>query len=107
MKKHVAQRGLLVVIEPHTFSWRDRNKLEWYDDVFTGCGRVFILSRRTQRAGEREQAGLDEIMERLHAADVNAMPIHSCDEGLAEIGAELTQGRRCAVFDVGRCRWLD
>jgi UDP-N-acetylmuramate: L-alanyl-gamma-D-glutamyl-meso-diaminopimelate ligase len=28
-------------------------------------------------------------MERVYAAGVNAMPIHSCDEGLAKIGAEL------------------
>ena len=89
MKNHFAQRRLLVVFEPHTFSWRNRNKLEWYDDVFSGCDRVFIFEPATQGAGAHEQASLGEIMDRVNAAGVDAMPIHSCEEGLAKIGAEL------------------
>jgi len=89
MKQHFAQRRLLVVFEPHTFSWRNRSKLDWYDDVFSGCDRVFIFEPATQGAGDHEQASLDEIMERVRAAGVDAVPIHSCTEGLARIGAEL------------------
>ena len=89
MKRHFARRRLLVVFEPHTFSWRNRNKLEWYDEVFEGCDRVFIFEPATQGAGAHEQASLDEIMERVRAAGVDATPVHSCDEGLAKIGGEL------------------
>jgi UDP-N-acetylmuramate: L-alanyl-gamma-D-glutamyl-meso-diaminopimelate ligase len=77
------------VFEPHTFSWRNRNKLEWYDDVFSGCDRVFIFEPANQGAGTHEQASLSEIMTRVYAAGVDATPIHSCEEGLARIGAEL------------------
>ncbi|HEY6518655.1 MAG TPA: Mur ligase family protein [Roseiarcus sp.] len=89
MKTHFPQARLLVVFEPHTFSWRNRNKLEWYDDVFAGCDRVFIFEPANQGAGTHEQASLHEIMERVTAAGVDAAPIHSCKEGLARIGAEL------------------
>jgi UDP-N-acetylmuramate: L-alanyl-gamma-D-glutamyl-meso-diaminopimelate ligase len=89
MRQHFARRRLLVVFEPHTFSWRNRNKLEWYDDVFDGCDRVFIFEPAHQGAGTHEQASLDEIMQRVRAAGVDAAPIHSCAEGLARIGAEL------------------
>jgi UDP-N-acetylmuramate: L-alanyl-gamma-D-glutamyl-meso-diaminopimelate ligase len=89
MKQHFSQRRLLVVFEPHTFSWRNRNKLDWYDDVFSGCDRVFIFEPANQGAATHEQASLGEIMERVRAAGVDATPIHSCDEGLAKIGAEL------------------
>jgi UDP-N-acetylmuramate: L-alanyl-gamma-D-glutamyl-meso-diaminopimelate ligase len=89
MNKHFAQRRLLVVFEPHTFSWRNRNKLEWYGDVFSGSDRVFIFEPANQGAGTHEQASLSEIMERVLAAGVNATPIHSCEEGLEKIGAEL------------------
>jgi UDP-N-acetylmuramate: L-alanyl-gamma-D-glutamyl-meso-diaminopimelate ligase len=89
MKRHFARRRLLVVFEPHTFSWRNRNKLEWYDDVFKDCDRVFIFEPATQGAGAHEQASLDEIMERVRAAGVDATPLRSCDEGLEKIGAEL------------------
>jgi UDP-N-acetylmuramate: L-alanyl-gamma-D-glutamyl-meso-diaminopimelate ligase len=89
--KHFAQRRLLVVFEPHTFSWRNRNKLEWYDDVFSGCDRVFIFEPANQGAGTHEQASLSEIMTRVHAAGVDATPIRSCEEGLARIGGELRE----------------
>ncbi len=89
MKTHFARRRLLVVFEPHTFSWRNRNKLEWYDDVFSGCDRVFIFEPANQGAGTHEQASLGEIMERVNAAGVDATPIRSCEEGLARIGGEL------------------
>ena len=89
MKQHFAQRRLLVAFEPHTFSWRNRNKLDWYDDVFDGCDRVFIFEPADQGAGTHEQASLDEIMARVRAAGVDATPIHSCEDGLAKIGAEL------------------
>ena len=89
MKQHFSQRRLLVVFEPHTFSWRNRSKLEWYDDVFIGCDRVFIFEPAIQGAITHEQSSLGEIMERLSAAGVDASPVHSCDEGLTKIGAEL------------------
>jgi UDP-N-acetylmuramate: L-alanyl-gamma-D-glutamyl-meso-diaminopimelate ligase len=89
MQQHFARRRLLVVFEPHTFSWRNRNKLGWYDDVFSGCDRVFIFEPANQGAQTHEQASLHEIMQRVRAAGVDAMPIHSCGEGLARIGAEL------------------
>ena len=89
MKRHFSQRRLLVLFEPHTFSWRNRNKLGWYDDVFSGCDRVFIFEPANQGAGTHAQASLSEIMERVCAAGVDATPVRSCDEGLAKIGAEL------------------
>ncbi|RBP09165.1 UDP-N-acetylmuramate--L-alanine ligase [Roseiarcus fermentans] len=89
MKTHFARRRLLVVFEPHTFSWRNRNTLAWYDDVFKGCDRVFIYEPANQGAATHEQASLNEIMARVYAAGVDATPIHSCAEGLKRIGAEL------------------
>jgi UDP-N-acetylmuramate: L-alanyl-gamma-D-glutamyl-meso-diaminopimelate ligase len=57
--------------------------------VFSGCDRVFIFEPASQGAGTHEQASLNEIMERVYAAGVDAMPIHSGDQGLTKIGAKL------------------
>ena len=89
IKRHFGGRRLLVVFEPHTFSWRNRNKLEWYDDAFSGCDRVFVYEPANQGAATHEQASLDEIMARVRAAGVDATPVRSCDDGLAKIGADL------------------
>ncbi len=89
MKQHFPRRRLLIVFEPHTFSWRNRNTLAWYDDVFAGCDRVFIYEPAHQGEGTHEQASLDEIMARVAGAGVDATPIRSCDEGLVKIGADM------------------
>ena len=88
MEKHFAQRRLLVVFEPHTFSWRNRNKLEWYDDVFSGCDRVFIFEPASQGPAPMSKQVLAKLWSEF-AAGVDATPVHSCDEALAKIGAEL------------------
>ena len=88
MKKHFARRRLLVVFEPHTFSWRNRNKLEWYDDVFSGCDRVFIFEPANQGAGTHEQQVLARLWSDARCR-LDATHILSCEEGLARIGGEL------------------
>nr|QQZ51815.1 hypothetical protein JKL49_13520 [Phenylobacterium glaciei] len=37
LQLHYPERPLIVVFEPHTFSWRSKDALAWYDTVFAGC----------------------------------------------------------------------
>jgi len=92
MKQHFPARRLIAVFEPHTFSWRNRRTLHWYDDAFEGCAKVFIYEPASQGAGTHEQASLEEIVARARAAGCDATPVRSADEGLAAIGAELRDG---------------
>lgn len=62
---HFKERKLVIVFEPHTFSWRNRASLHWYDDIFAGASRVFVLPPATQGAGTHEQLGHDEIVARI------------------------------------------
>jgi len=89
MKLHFPARRLIAVFEPHTFSWRNRNTLHWYDDAFEGCAKVFVYEPATQGAGTHEQASLEEILARVRAAGFDATPVRSREEGVAAIGAEL------------------
>ncbi len=89
MRLHFPSRRLIAIFEPHTFSWRNRRALHWYDDAFEGCGKVFIYEPAAQGAGTHEQASLDEIVARVRNSGLDAIPVATPDEGLAAIGAEL------------------
>jgi len=89
MKLHFPARRLIAVFEPHTFSWRNRQTLHWYDDAFEGCAKVFVYQPATQGQDTHEQASLADIMARLRAAGFDAAPIGSREQGVAEIEAEL------------------
>ncbi len=80
MKQHFGDRRLIVVFEPHTFSWRNRATLHWYDNSFRGADKVFVWPPAEQGAGTHEQIGQADILARLKAAGVDA-------EGLSADGA--------------------
>ncbi len=89
MKQHFGGRRLVAVFEPHTFSWRNRQTLHWYDDVFEGCDRVFIYEPASQGAGTHDQASLAEIVARVREAGFEATPVTSRAEGVSIIGDQL------------------
>lgn len=86
---HFPQRPLVVVFEPHTFSWRNADALVWYDTVFEGVARVLVLPPPTHGAGGHNQLGFAEIMDRILAAGVNASPVAGADAVLADLEGSL------------------
>lgn len=96
MKQHFGDRRLIVVFEPHTFSWRNRATLHWYDDAFRGAAKVFVWPPAEQGAGAHEQVGQAEILARLEAAGVNAAGITPDGGAVEAIGQALAED--CAVL---------
>jgi UDP-N-acetylmuramate: L-alanyl-gamma-D-glutamyl-meso-diaminopimelate ligase len=96
MKRHFPERRLIVVFEPHTFSWRNRATLHWYDDAFAGAADVFVWSPADQGAGTHDQASHGEIMARLKAAGASAHALTQQGPAVERIGAAL--GEDCAVL---------
>ncbi len=65
MKIHFPEKKLIIVFEPHAFSWRNKEKLYWYNDVFKDCEKVFICSPPTQGADTHSQLTLNEIIDKI------------------------------------------
>lgn len=84
LRLHYPERPLVVVFEPHTFSWRSRDALSWYDTVFEGAARVLITPPPSHGAGTHNQSTLPEILARTAAAGVAVEGVDSAD---AAIGA--------------------
>ncbi|MCA3758164.1 MAG: hypothetical protein IM669_11655 [Phenylobacterium sp.] len=74
LRLHFPDRRLIVVFEPHTFSWRSRDALSWYDTVFEGADRVLILPPPGYGAESHHQATLAEIVDRTRVAGIDARP---------------------------------
>jgi UDP-N-acetylmuramate: L-alanyl-gamma-D-glutamyl-meso-diaminopimelate ligase len=96
MKQHFGDRRLIVVFEPHTFSWRNRATLHWYDHSFEGADRVFVWPPAEQGAGTHEQVGQADILDRLRAAGVAAEGLSPAGGAVEAIGRAL--GDDCAVL---------
>ncbi len=89
MQLHFPSRPLVVVFEPHTFSWRSRDGLSWYDSVFEGVDRVLLLPPPGHGASG-DQLSQDEIARRIDAAGVRTTPISGQKDALDELESSLT-----------------
>lgn len=62
---HFNNRRIVCIFEPHTFSWRNRSSLHWYDSVFAGIDEVLLLPPPTHGAANHDQLSHLEIFERV------------------------------------------
>ena len=72
---HFPKRPLVVVFEPHTFSWRNEEAKPWYDSVFDGVSRVLMLPPPTHGAEGHAQMSQDEIVTRVVLAGVDVAAV--------------------------------
>ena len=77
MKLHFPARRLMVVFEPHTFTWRNKASLHQYDDVFAGADQVFIFN--PPHDGKETQLSAEEIASRVSAHGTPAIAIDTSE----------------------------
>ena len=85
IQKHFPRQRLIVVFEPHTFSWRNRTALAWYDDVFAGASKIFIYEPAAQGAATHAQLTQEEIVARVKNAGFDADAIQEPAAALAKL----------------------
>ncbi len=97
MRLHFPGCRLIVLFEPHTFTWRNRNALPQYETAFSGTDIVFAHHPPSQGAGTHDQASLDEILAaaRLYHNDVRAF------NSVAEVVDEARPGDVVLILSSG------
>lgn len=90
VKLHFPDRRLMVVFEPHTFTWRNREAIAAYDDVFEGAEKILIYEPASQGASTHAQLTQDEIVARVRGARYDAEPIVDAQEALQRLDGVLT-----------------
>ncbi len=88
-KLHFPDRRLLVLFEPHTFTWRNRATLPQYRNVFDGAQKVYIYEPASQGASTHEQLTQQEIVECVRANGFDVTAAHTPEETLALFEKEL------------------
>lgn len=96
MKQHFGDRRLIVIFEPHTFSWRNRSTLHWYDDVFEGAAQTFVWHPAEQGARTHEQVTQAEIVARIAGAGYAVEALSDPADALARLAGAL--GDDCTVL---------
>ena len=89
MKRHFPQRRLIIIFEPHTFSWRNRDALPWYDDVFDGASWVLVYEPASQGHDTHKQSTHEEIVERVRRAGIDTEAITEESQALALLEQKL------------------
>jgi UDP-N-acetylmuramate: L-alanyl-gamma-D-glutamyl-meso-diaminopimelate ligase len=87
IRLHYPEKRLVIVFEPHTFGWRNRANLPWYDDVFRGADLVLVAPPETQGSTTHDQLTHEEIMNRVRASGVETkeyQPVHP-EEAVSEL----------------------
>jgi len=97
MKLHFPDRRLVVVFEPHTFTWRNKAALAQYDDVFAGADKIYLYEPAAQGAATHEQLTQEEIVARVQAAGYDTEGITDAAMGLQAIDVHL-QPNDCVLL---------
>lgn len=82
LQLHYPTRPLVVVFEPHTFSWRSRDALSWYDTVFEGAARVLICPPPGHGAESHHQSTFAEILARTRATGIPTQGVESAQAAI-------------------------
>lgn len=85
MLLHYPHRPLTVVFEPHTFSWRNRDALPWYDTVFEGVAKALIVPPPHHGEASHHQSSFDEILSRVAAAGVPVEGVQTAEAATAAL----------------------
>ena len=112
---HYPSKQMVVLFEPHTFSWRNRDALEWYDTVFTDVHEVLVFHPAEQGADTHKQLTQNEIIARTRASGVQARPVQDANSVYEKLRAVLTDDTVLLVLTSGNLdgvldtlpEWLD
>ncbi len=85
IRQYYPNKKMIVVFEPHTFSWRNRNALTWYDTIFRTADVVYLFQPAAQGAETHEQLTQAEILERVRATGTEIHGVSTKEELLEQL----------------------
>lgn len=65
LKLHFPNKRIITLFEPHTFSWRNKNNLDWYNDIFSDSDETIIFKPPEHGKDTHDQASLSEILTKV------------------------------------------
>jgi UDP-N-acetylmuramate: L-alanyl-gamma-D-glutamyl-meso-diaminopimelate ligase len=100
---HYPEKKLVILFEPHTFSWRNRGALDWYRDVFREARLVYVYEPPLRGVADTNQLTqveiVSEIQKHSQAQTVTAITNGATD--VPEILAQITAGDVVLILSSG------
>ena len=78
---HFKDKELITIFEPHTFSWRNKEYINHYQDVFNGSKETLIYKPPIHGAETHNQSTLEEIIKESKKSDSNIHGFENTEEG--------------------------
>lgn len=88
-----------VCFEPHTFSFRNREAIGWYDTLFAGVERVYLFQPPAHGAATHSQLAQAEIAARIEAAGIPVTAISSAEALLGALKADVVAAQDVLLFE--------
>lgn len=85
VRKQFPDKRIICLFEPHTFSWRNRASLPWYDDLFDQVDTVYVYQPPTHGAETHDQLSLDEIVDRIKATGKETYGVNTGEQLMAQL----------------------
>ncbi|MBP6888719.1 MAG: hypothetical protein KBC21_03370 [Candidatus Pacebacteria bacterium] len=101
MTLHFPKRKLLIIFEPHTFSWRNRQALHWYDNVFDAAEHVYVYKPPLHGSNSHDQLTHEEIIDRIRLSGANVSGFDSPDKGISLVEGQLTDEHVILILSSG------
>ncbi len=80
LKLHFPNKKIITMFEPHTFSWRNKNNLEWYKDIFADSNETIIWKPPEHGSASHDQASLEDILNEVRRSTENVYGVENADE---------------------------
>lgn len=89
IRLHFKNKRLVVIFEPHTFSWRNQDALSWYDSVFEKADTVFIGPPPSHGESTHKQLTQNEIIDRVSKNNKEVFSFQDGDGAIRKIEEEI------------------
>jgi len=90
IKLHFPGKRIITIFEPHTFSWRNKNNLDWYKDIFADSDETIIFNPPEHGSTTHDQASLAEILEAIPKNKGNTYGVENKTEALKILEEKVT-----------------
>jgi UDP-N-acetylmuramate: L-alanyl-gamma-D-glutamyl-meso-diaminopimelate ligase len=89
MLLHFPGKKLKIIFEPHTFSWRNKEAIHWYDTVFKGAEKVYVYEPPHHGSNTITQSTQGEIVDRIKGSGVVVEAINDHESAIEKISEDL------------------
>ncbi len=89
---HFPNQRLVLVFEPHTFSWRNKEMLHWFDTAFEGADEVLLYKPEEQGANTHTQISQEEMFDRMLEAGISVHKVSTPEEVMSNLKGLIKKG---------------